>query len=45
MLNASLKNIDIKIISQLTMEKQNIYCDKNRFKQIMINFLSNAIKF
>jgi signal transduction histidine kinase len=45
MLNASRKNIQIKILNDLPLDKQDIYCDKNRFKQIMINFLSNSIKF
>jgi len=32
MLNASKKNIKIVIISELPLDKNIIYCDKNRFK-------------
>ena len=39
----NLQRSEVAIYQQI--EKQDLYCDKTRLNQVLLNFLSNAIKF
>jgi two-component system sensor histidine kinase/response regulator len=39
----NLQRSEVAIYQQI--EKQDLYCDKTRLIQVLLNFLSNAIKF